>query len=137
MLKLCPMEMASILNHLFKKILHNDKFPDIWKMANVQPVNKKNNRQQIKNYHPISLLPICSKLFEKFLFDQMYKFFTNNGLISSHQSGFKPGDSTVYQLLSIVESIYQSFEDFCETRALFLDLSKAFDIVWHAGLNKN
>ena len=105
-------------------------------MANVQPVHKKSSRQQIKNYRPISLLPICSKIFEKIIFDQMYRFLIENGLISSHQSGFKPGDSTIYQLLSIVDSIYQSFEEFCETRALFLDLSKAFDKVWHASLKK-
>ena len=65
MLKLCPVEMASALYHLFNKILITDEFPDVWKMANVQPVHKKSSRQQIKNYRPISLLPICSKIFEK------------------------------------------------------------------------
>lgn len=60
-----------------------------------------------------------------------------NNLISENQSGFKPGDSTICQLISITNEIFESFEDYCETRALFLDLSKAFDKVWHVGLKKN
>ena len=47
---------------------------------------------------------------------------------------FRPGDSTINQLLAITHSIYKSFEDGCETRALFLDISKAFDKVWYPGL---
>ena len=57
-----------------------------------------------------------------------------NNLISKDQSGFRPGDSTINQLISITSSIFESFENFEETRALFLDISKAFDKVWHEGL---
>ena len=55
-------------------------------------------------------------------------------LLSKNQSGFRPGDSTINQLLSITHDIYTSFENNCETRAVFLDISKAFDKVWHEGL---
>ena len=60
----------------------------------------------------------------------MFEFFTKNNLISDNQSGFKPGDSCVNQLLSITHEIYQSFDDNLEVRAVFLDtvFSKAFDI---------
>ena len=64
----------------------------------------------------------------------MYKFFISNKIISDNQSGFRPGDSTINQLLSITTSIYESFENLDETRAVFLDISKAFDKVWHEGL---
>ena len=57
-----------------------------------------------------------------------------NGLISSNQSGFRPGDSTINQHLSITTDIYEAFENFDEVRAVFLDISKAFDKVWHEGL---
>ena len=57
-----------------------------------------------------------------------------NHLISENQSGFKPGDSCTFQLLSIVHEIYQSFDDSHEVRGVFLDISKAFDKVWHEGL---
>lgn len=92
----------------------------------------KHDRQLISNYRP--LLPICGKILEKIIFDEVYSFLNINELISKHQSGFRPGDSTIYQLLSIISSIYDSFEKYDETHALFLDISKAFDKVWHDGL---
>ena len=64
----------------------------------------------------------------------MFEFFTENELISQNQSGFKPGDSCISQLLCITHDIYQSLDDGLETRAVFLDISKAFDKVWHEGL---
>ena len=86
------------------------------------------------NYRPISLLPICSKLFEKVSYDNMYTFFRENDLISKNQSGFIPGDSTINQLLAITTEIVNAFENVDETRAVFLDISEAFDKVWHEGL---
>ena len=55
-------------------------------------------------------------------------------MISDNQSGFKPGDSCINQLLSITHEIYQSLDDNLEVRAVFLNISKAFDKVWHKGL---
>ena len=64
----------------------------------------------------------------------MFSFFIENGLISQNQSGFKPGDSCINQLLSITHEIYKSFDDGWEVRGVFLDISKAFDKVWHQGV---
>ena len=64
----------------------------------------------------------------------MFNFFIENELISSDQSGFKPGDSCINQLLAIAHEIYTSFDDRFEVRGVFLDISKAFDKVWHEGL---
>ena len=64
----------------------------------------------------------------------MFKFFRDNESISSNQSGFKPGDSCMNQLLCIAHDIYQSFVDGLETRTVFLDISKVFNKVWHEGL---
>ena len=64
----------------------------------------------------------------------MFGFFLDKDLISANQSGFKPGDSCINQLLSITHNIYKSFDDGYEVRGVFLDFSKAFDKVWHDGL---
>ena len=64
----------------------------------------------------------------------MFKFFTENNLILQNRSGFKPGDSCTNQLLSITHQIYKSFDDGHDVRSVFLDMSKAFDKVWHKGL---
>ena len=64
----------------------------------------------------------------------MYEYFIENELIASSQSGFKSGDSSIYQLLSITYDIYQCFNNGFEVRGVFLDISKAFDKVLHKGL---
>ena len=64
----------------------------------------------------------------------MFEFFTENELISHNQSSFKPVDSCISQLLCITHDIYQSLDDGLETRAVFLDISRAFDKVWHEDL---
>ena len=134
MLKMCAQEVAIPLKEIFTKCLNDGCFPNMWKLANVQPVHKKSSRQLKENYRPISLLPICSKILEKIVFDSLYVFLTNNNLISKNQSGFRPGDCTINQLLSITTEIYEAFENYDEVRAVFLDISKAFDKVWHEGM---
>ena len=60
-------------------------------------------------------------------------------MLSIHQSGFRPGDSCVHQLISIVHDIYNAFDanPSLEVRGVFLDISKAFDRVWHKSLYKS
>ena len=108
--------------------------PHEWKKANVVPVHKKGNKQSLKNFRPISLLPICSKILERLIFNKMFTLFTENNLISQNQSGFRPGDSCLNQLLVLTHEIYKSFDEGFEVRGVFLDISKAFDKVWHEGL---
>ena len=85
------------------------------------------------NYRPVSLLPICGKIFERLIFNPVFEFLEENKLLSPNQSGFRPNDSCENQLLSIVHSIYADFDQSpsLEVRANFLDISKAFDKVWH------
>ena len=73
-------------------------------------------------------------IFERPILNEMFNFFTSNNLILLNQSGFKHGDSCINQLLSITHEIYKSFDDGLEVRGVFLDISKAFDKVWHEGL---
>ena len=60
----------------------------------------------------------------------------SNNLLTENQSGFRPGDSTTNQLLFMINEIHEAFENpkSLEVRAVFLDMSKAFDKVWHEGL---
>ena len=104
------------------------------KKANVIPVHKKDNKQTLENYRLVSLLLICGKAFECLIYNSLFEFFIRNELISSNQSGFKPGDSCMNHLLSITHDIYKSFDDVYEVRGVFLDISKAFDKAWHNGL---
>lgn len=122
------------LSILFNKSLSNNSYPDSWKKANVTPIHKKSDRNNIKNYRPISLLSLTGKLMERCVYKHVYNFLTSNNIITSHQSGFVAGDSTVNQLLSISHDISKAIDNGKEVRAVFCDVSKAFDRVWHRGL---
>ena len=136
MVKLCGQHLCVPLKIIFDNILETGIFPDQWKEANVTPVHKKNDKQIISNYRPISLLPILAKVFERIIFKNLYNHLVFNNLITKNQSGFRPGDSVTNQLLSLVHAIHTAFDDknCLEVRSVYLDMSKAFDKVWHDGL---
>ena len=85
--------------------LSTGKFPSEWKKGNVVPIHKKDDKQNVKNYRPVSLLPICGKIFERLIYNVMYDFLTENDLLSPNQSGFRSGDSCINQLYSINHEI--------------------------------
>ena len=128
--------IALPLKLLFETALKEKKFPDIWKLANVVPVHKKEEKKLLKNYRPISLLPIFSKIFERVIHNPLFNHFVSNKLFTPAQSGFLPGDSCIAQMLSIIHEIKTSFDSNppADVRGVFLDISKAFDKVWHKGL---
>ena len=109
-------------------------FPSEWKKGNIVPCYKKGDKQNLKNYRPISLLSVCGKIIERLIFNETFSFFLANNLLAPIQSGFKPGDSCINQLLSITHEIYSSFDGGFEVRSVILDISKAFDKVWHEGV---
>ena len=102
--------------------------------TNVVSVHKKDDKQVSKNYRPVSLVPICRKIFEGLIYNNLFELFIKNNLVWSNESGFKQGDACIYQLLSIAREIYQSFDNGFEVRGIFLNTSKAFNKVWHIGL---
>ena len=74
------------------------------------------------------------KVLEKVFLTKCLGFFLEKKIITPHLFGFKPGDSCINQLLSITDEIRKSFDDGIEVRSVFLDISKAFDNVWHDGV---
>ena len=136
MLQLCGDSIIPPLTILFQSAIEAGHFPDSWKKANVTPIHKKQSKNIVKNYRPISLLPILGKVFEKVIYNNLFKHLQSNKLLSENQSGFRSGDSCVSQLIAITHEIYKSFDGdpSLETRGIFLDISKAFDKVWHKGL---
>ena len=122
MIKICGKSLCKPLEIIFKSCIIKEEFPSEWKKANVVPVHKKSDKQSLKNYRPISLLPIFGKIFERIIYNNIFEYLTTNKLISDNQSGFKPGDSCVNQLLSITHEIYHSLDNGLEVRGVFLDI---------------
>ena len=127
-------ELSKPLCKLFNLSLTKQKFPRPWKDANVTPIHKKDSKNVVNNYRPISLLSCIGKVMERCVFKQMYNYFITNSVISPLQSGFKSGDSTVNQLLKLYDSFCSALDESKEVRVIFFDISKAFDKVWHKGL---
>ena len=90
MLKLCGEAICRPLNIIFKMCLNTGKSPSKWKKGNVVLIHKKYDKQNVKNYRPVSLLPICGRIFERLIYNVMYDFLlTENNLLSPNQSGFR------------------------------------------------
>ena len=134
MVQICDKAICKPLHLNFSSCIESGIFPTELKKANVVPINKRDDKQNVKNYRPVSLLRIFGKIFERLIYNEMYSFFIENDLISSNKSGFKQGDSCINQIFSIAHDIYQSLDQDCEVHGAFLDISKAFDKVWHKGL---
>ena len=141
MLKLCDQSIFKTLSIVFKSCLTQGIFPSEWKKTNVLPTHKKNDKQCVTIYRPISLFPVCSKGLKLIICNTMFTYFIENNLISENQSGFKPVDSCVNQLLAIDCEIFFSFDKTttkleghpltfrklsikCGTRELFINLNQ-------------
>lgn len=106
-------------------------FPDKLKVAKVTPIYKKDDENVFTNYRPISLLPSISKIFEKVIFQQLYKFFKDKNLFFNAQYGFREEHSTELAALELVDRITIDMDRMNTPISVFLDLSKAFDTLNH------
>ncbi|GFY00859.1 RNA-directed DNA polymerase from mobile element jockey [Trichonephila clavipes] len=110
-------------------------FPNAWKTAALIPILKPGKNPKLADFHrPISLLPILSKLAEKITSTKLNDFLERENILTPEQHGFRPRLSTSHQLLRVVEYIKDGIDRNQYAAAVFLDIQKAFDIVWHTGL---
>ena len=136
MIQICRKVITIPLKLILDQSPKEGKFPEICKVANVVPVHKKEDKCLVKNYRPISLLPIFAKVFERVIYNSLFNYFLHNKLFTSSQSGFVRGDPCIAQLLSIIHEIQSVFDEnpTVDVRGIYLGISKAFDQVWHDGL---
>ena len=134
-LKKCEPELSDILAELFNKCLKESCFPDCWKVSSVVPVFKNvTERSTAKNYRPVSLLSVVSKVFEKLVKNRIVDHLEKCGLFSDFQYSFRSCRSTADLLTVVSDRIAGAFNRSGATRIVALDISKAFDRVWHADL---
>ena len=134
-LKNCEAELSYILAKLFNNSLKESCFPDCWKVSSVVPVFKNvGERSTAKNYRPVCLLSVVSKVFEKLVNNRIAGHLKKCGLFSDFQYGFRSSRSTADLLSVVSDRNARAFNRSGATRAVTLDIFKAFDRVWHAGL---
>ena len=130
-----PERVNCLDSSLSNKVLaiEAEVFPTFWKKANVCPV-KKGNVAIVSNYRPISLLSTLSKVFERAVYVHLLNHLSYNNSLTEYHSGFLPGDSALNQLTYLYHQLCEAIDSGKEIRAVFCDIIKVFDTVWHKGL---
>ena len=128
-------ELCSPLCILFNMSIQQGRTPMAWKVATIIPIFKgKGSSLDTKNYRPISLTNVYYKTLEKLLREKLLSYLESENLLSSAQSGFRPGLSTLTQLTSAQSFINNNINELRCVDGVYTDLSKAFDTISHRKL---
>ena len=123
------------LTEIINLTITTRQFPSNWKLANVIMIHKKGKPKSDPNsYRPISLLSSLSKICEKIILNRLNVEIEDFDILPGEQFGFRHSHGTELQLLRLVEEIHQVLDDRDSAIGVFLDISRAFDRVWHEGL---
>ena len=138
LLRECFDLISDSLALIFNQLIETSTFPVEWKSARITPLYKKcGNRSDPSNYRPISIIPVVAKVFQRIVYDQVYRYLTENKLLCCYQSGFRTLHSTVTALIEATDSRSLNVDRGLINAVVFLDLKKAFDTVNHAILFPN
>ena len=134
-IKNCESELSYILADLFNMCLKESSFPDYWKVSLVVPVFKNvEENSTAKNYRPVCLLSVVSKVFGKIVNNKIVDHLEKSRPFSDFQYGFRSSRSTADLATIVSDRIARAFNGSGATRVVVLDISKVFDRVWHARL---
>ena len=123
-----------MISDLLNKVFHTGIYPQIWKLAHITPIFKANDKSNLTNYRPISILPTLSKIAESVIHKRLLQHLLTNNIITKFQAAYIPLDSTAQQLISMIHQIKLAMTSNKIAHGVFLDVSAAFDAVWHRGL---
>ena len=124
-------ELSLPLSIIFNISIKTGIFPDLLKLSKTIPVFKKGSKMAVENYRPISLLSNINKIFEKLMYNRVYKFLEDNKCLYDLQFGFRRKHSTIHALIQITEKIKSALDNGEYACGVFIDLQKAFDTVNH------
>ena len=132
LLKTCPIIFSKLISHIANVAMTTGIYPQRLKIGKVIPIHKKGTKIDPTNYRPISLLSIINKLLEKVLHKRLYTYFEKNEIIYPYQFGFRHTYSTTMALIEITDQLRMQMENKDITIGIYIDLSKAFDLVNHS-----
>ena len=122
LLKFLSPPLISPLRVIINQSLITGIYHDKLKIAKVIPLFKKDDKVKIDNYRPISLLSSISKIFEKVVYNQLYRYFTQNKLFYHSQYGFRAKHSTELATVELVDRILHSIDNKELPLAIYMDL---------------
>ena len=131
MLKYLSDSISFPLMIIFNQSIAQGHFPDSMKKAEIIPLFKGKEWDQVINYRPISLLITMLKVLKKIIYKRLYKFINKHDILYQSQYGFRNKHSCEQAILELTDRILHARDDSLHAVALFLDLSKAFDTLNH------
>ena len=130
-IKDCKETLTPYLTRIVNLSYKHHTFPNKMKHATIKPLYKKEDRNDMGNYRPISILPVLSKIFEKSATNQLVKYFEENNLLSPNQHAYRKGHGTTTCLAEVLNQIHRLTDEKKHCAIVSLDLSKAFDSINH------
>ena len=128
-MKIAAEILSPSLSAIFNRSLSMGIYPDDWKMARVLPIFKSEDKDDIDNYRPISIISAIAKVFGRLVHDQFYTYLSSNQLINPHQSGFRSTFSTLTSLLESTNDWCVNIDRGLLNGVVFIDLKKAFHTI--------
>ena len=117
------------LSHIYNSTKNDNIYPQSLKLADVTPIHKKDACTLFKNYRPVSLIPVVSKLFERDIYNQILAYIDK--FLSPYLFGYRKGYSTEQCLTVMLETWKEALDRKEYAGAILTDLSKAFDCLNH------
>ena len=117
------------ITYLMNQSLKTGIFPDCWAIATITPIPKTGDLTSVKNWRPISILPLPGKLLEKICTRFLLGELEENDILSKDQFGFRSGLSTSHAIHHYVKHIIDGINSKRITAAVYLDFARAFDSV--------
>ena len=133
-IKQCMGYIIKPLVHIFNVSFQSGIFPDQMKRAKIKPLFKKGDKQNMQNYRPISVLSVFSKVLEKLIYNRLLSFLKQHHILTKAQHGFRENKSTETASQSFIESVQEALDNQRKVIGIFLDLSKAYDVINHETL---
>ena len=131
-LRVAAAGISGSLTSLFNYSLESGELPGEWKLAHITPVPKGGDSEVVVSYRLVSVLPVVAKVFERLIHKQLYTFLQFNNILEPNQFGFRPGHSTQDVLVNMVDGWRKAMDEDEVVGAVYLDFSKAFDMVDHS-----
>lgn len=133
-IKKCAIFLKAPLTYVYNISINSGVFPKSFKVAKIKPLLKKGDSHDVKNYRPIAILSVFSKIFEKIMHNRLLGFLNKHNTLSQAQNGFRQQKSTTTAIQSFIANIRQALGEGYIPVGIFFDLSKAYDVLNHGVL---
>ena len=131
LLRMVAQAISLSITYLFNASMQSGQIPTEWKEANIIPVPKSGDKDDVSSYRPVSVIPVLAKIFKSLVHRQLYDYLETNSLLNDAQFGFRPNRSIQYVLLRTVDDWKIALDQGEIVGTVMIDLSKSFDMIDH------